>query len=189
MPGVMGSAEAVTWGLDLGRPVPSWAVWWKCFTRLCGCPVGRKRDIRSAFLPFGAVGEGWHPVGKAFARRRVLLDGVLGSCYVKKAKWAKTLKNEIEKLTSKHWIYGPQRNINLPTFIKLGLIFQKTEPLLWFHSLATKLTLTCELQALFEGLVPLVTWLLFVGCLFIGKILNSQVGIGIVLKPSSDICV
>lgn len=32
--------------------------------------------------------------------------------------------------------------------------FQKTESLLWFHSLATKLTLTCELQALFEGLVP-----------------------------------
>lgn len=49
--------------------------------------------------------------------------------------------------------FWPTKYVNCPTFMKLGIIFQKTldsNVPLWFHYLVTRLNLTCDFQVLFK---------------------------------------
>lgn len=89
-------------------------------------------------------------------------------------------------------MYGPQRNINLPAFIKLGLIFQKTESLLLF-SLSGHRTNTHLWIAGTVWRAGASTNLIFV-CLFVTysseKIPSDHlklISIGIVLKLPGEV--
>lgn len=62
----------------------------------------RKRDILRSLVPPTATDESDFPMGEALVWLWMLLDVFSVSCYMKKeAKWAKPLKNEIEKFDSK----------------------------------------------------------------------------------------
>lgn len=63
---------------------------------------GRRKVMLMSLVHFKMMDRRDLPMGEAFEQLRLLLDVFPVICYMKKeAKWAKTLKNKIEKLDSK----------------------------------------------------------------------------------------
>lgn len=66
------------------------------------CPQTGEKVVLRSLLRFKMMDQRDFPMGEAFEQLRLLVDAFPVICYMKKeAKWAKALKNKIEKIGSK----------------------------------------------------------------------------------------